>query len=155
MVGSLLSTQKLSVASPLPNKQNMYDNTRFDSKMFLGASWLPLGVSWLLDAYWVFTAQEDVHAFLLDRRTCLLVEQEDIVQQGEMSSCSIRRLVFWSNKKTCLLVLQKDVSSCSTRRRVFLSHRRACLLVEQEDTFSCSAGRHVFLSCRKTCLLVE
>ena len=53
-------------------------------------------------------------AFLFNKKTCLLVEQED------MSSCWTRRHVYLPNKKTCLLVGQEHMSSCRTRRHVFL-----------------------------------
>ena len=61
--------------------------------------------------------------FLLNKKTCLLVKQED------MPSCSTRRHVFLFNKKTCLLVQQDNMSSCSTRGHVFLFNKKTCLLV--------------------------
>ena len=95
-------------------------------------------------------AQEDVSScwtrrpvFLLNRKTFLLVPQEDMFffQQEDMSSGSTRRHVFLFNKKTCLLVGQEDMSSCWRRRHVFLFNKKTCLLVKQEDMSSCWTRR--------------
>ena len=60
---------------------------------------------------WGHTSQRiplEVRPFLLNKKTCLPVKQED------MSSCSTRRHVFLVNKKTCLLVQREDMPSCLT-----------------------------------------
>ena len=63
------------------------------------------------------------HVFLLNAKTCLLVQQED------MSSCSKNRRVFLLNKK-----------------HVWSLHKKTRLLVQQEDVSSCWTGRHAFCS---------
>ena len=54
----------------------------------------------------LFSCSTRRHVLLLNKNTCLLVEQED------MSTCSARGHVFSFNKKTCLPVQQEDTSSC-------------------------------------------
>jgi len=71
------------------------------------------------------------HVLHLDKKTCLLVQQEG------MSSSSTRRHVFLLNKKTRCLVEQEDMS--------FLLDKNTCLLVEQENMPTCFTRRHVFL----------
>ena len=51
-------------------------------------------------------AESRRHVFLLNKKICLLVEQEDT------SSCRTRRHVFLLNKNTRLLVEQEDMPSC-------------------------------------------
>ena len=107
------------------------------------------------------------------KKTCLLVEQEDIcscsarrlVPREDMSSCPTRRHMFLLNRQTCLLVEPEDVSSCWTRRHVSLLNKKTRLLVGQQDNVmslgwtrrhvSLLKGGRVFLSHKKTCLLVE
>ena len=84
------------------------------------------------------TNETPPHVILLNNKTCLLVEQED------MPSCSTGRRVFLFDRKTCLLVRQEDLYACSTRRPVFLHNKMTCLLVRLEDMSSCVTGRHVF-----------
>ena len=69
--------------------------------------------------------------FLLNKKTRLLVEKED------MPSCWTRRHVFLLDKRTCLLV-----------RHVFFSNKKTCLLEGQEDMSSCSMRGHVFYAKR-------
>jgi len=115
-------------------------------------------------------SQQEEDVFLLNKKTCLLVKQEDV----DVSSCSTRRHVFFIffNRNMCLLVQQEDMSSCWARRHFFLFNKRTCLpvetgrhallfnkktrlLVRQEDMSSCWTRRHIFLLNKKTCLLVE
>ena len=104
-------------------KSNTYENMHFDSKMSL-ASWVPLGSSWavpgcLMDAYWVFTAQEYIPSCGTNKHI--------IVQKGDVSSCSERRHVSCPTK---------DMPLCSTRRHVLLFNTKTCLLVDQEEMSS-------------------
>ena len=132
---------------------------------------------------WFCSFSSRRHVSLLSRKTCLLVEQED------MSPCSTRRNVFLFNTKKCLPVpqegmspcwrrrhglflrkktwlQQEGMSSCSRRRHVFLSNTctrrhvfllstQACLLVRQEDMPSCSTRQRVFVFNKETSLLVQ
>ena len=64
--------------------------------------------------------QADMSLFLLHRKTCLLVQPED------MSS--------WCSQKTCLPAQREDLSACCTRghvskRHVFLLHSRGYQVV--------------------------
>ena len=84
------------------------------------------------------------HAFLFNKRTCLLVEEED------MSSCSTIRHVFLFNKRKCLCVEQEDMSLFSTATHVFfLLNKKTCSLVQQEDKKAC------LLVDKNTCLLAH
>ena len=91
---------------------------------------------------------------MLNKRTCLLVQQEDVPSCSAMFNKKTRLLVRQEDmSKTCSLVEQEDMSSCWTRRHVFLFNRKISPLVEQEEISemsSCSARTH-----RKRCLLVE
>jgi len=90
------------------------------------------------------------HVCLLNKRTCLLVQQEDA------SLCWAG--VFLLNKNTCLSFEQEDMSSCWTGRQEDISswwtrtlvfqmipNKKTCLLVEQEDVSSCRTRWHVLL----------
>ena len=72
---------------------------------------------------WEFWQQRDTNArisektCLFNKKTCLLVEQEDM-SEDMSSNCSTRRQ-FLLKKKTCLPAEQEDMSSSSTRRQVF------------------------------------
>ena len=125
----------------------------------LGASWVPpgcfLGTSWvLLDASWVFTAQEyrsscstrrHVSLSNLDKKTCPLLSKKSCLPAEQEET-------FFLNKKIRLLIGQ---ASCPTRGHVFLSNKRTRPLVQQEDMSSCSTRRPVFLFNKKRCLLVQ
>ena len=80
------------------------------------------------------------HVFVLNRKTCILVQQED------RSSWWARRHVLVLSKNACILVRQENMSSCLTRRHVFLRGKNTCPLAQQEDI--------VFLLDKGTCLLV-
>ena len=65
------------------------------------------------------------HVFLLNRKTCLLAQEED------MSSCSKGRHVLLFNKK----------SLCPAGRNVLSSNKKTCLIVSQEDIKDPSPNR--------------
>ena len=82
--------------------------------------------------------------FLLNKKSCLLVESADtsflvsrqaclLVRQEDLSSCSARRHIFMLSKTTPPLVRQEAMPSRSKRRRIFSSNKKTCLLAEQED----------------------
>ena len=157
MVRSLPFTRKWSLASLLLKQtyENTYVASKLclASWVPLGC-FLGAGCSWMLIAgllhkssRWVrrhvflfikntcierIPVQQEVmsntcHDILLDKKMCLVVEQEDI------SSCSARRHVFLFSKihvflfntKTCLRVQQEDMSPC-----------------RQEDVSSCPYGHN-------------
>ena len=76
---------------------------------------------------------------------------------GTHVSCSTRRRVFLSNKKTCLLVQQADMFSSATRRHVLSLNKRTFSsttrrhVVFFNNMTSSSAARHVFFFNKKTC----
>jgi len=81
-----------------------------------------------------------VHVFLLDKKTFLLVGQEEMSSGWTRSHAFLRKRghVFLSDKKTCLRVGQGDMSSCWKREHVFF--HKTGLLAEQEDMPSCAVN---------------
>jgi len=96
------------------------------------------------------------HGFLLNKKTCLPVQQQDkschatggqlmlvntktclAVDREDVSVCPATRFVFLFNKKHVLHLSNKNMSSSCTRSR------SSC--AEPEDMSSCSSRRKVFM----------
>jgi len=118
-----------------------------------GLIWL----SWLWLELTVSSCATRRHAFLLNKKTCLLGAREDMSSCATSRSvlcnrktCLLKRYVHLLHRKTRLLVAQEDMSSCAPR--VVLCNKKTCA---QEDKCSCATRRHVFLCNKKTCLLIQ
>ena len=61
-------------------------------------------------------------------------------------SSPTRRHIFFSNKKTYILLQQEDIYSSPTRRHIFFSNKTTYILLQQEDIYSFPTRRHILLS---------